>query len=138
MRIDIEYIKNLLDVALDHDHPDFRIDHKDIKPLWQGDDEKLNKLVFHMEILEDQGLIENSINSNGIGFRRMSSGGFTVSIIPLRLTANGHQFASDLSKPGVIEQLTTSFKDAGPSEAVKVVFALGKKALEKKLESIME
>jgi hypothetical protein len=138
MRIDIEYIKSLLDVALENDHPDFRIDHEDIKSLWSGDDEKLNKLVFHMEILEDQNLIENSINSNGIGFRRMSNGQFIVSIIPLRLTAQGHQFASDLTKPGVIEQLTTSFKDAGPSEAVKVVFALGKKALEKKLEGIME
>jgi hypothetical protein len=137
MRIDIGYIKNLLDVVLEHDHPDFRIDHEDIKPLWYGDDENINKLVFHMEILEDQSLIESSINSNGIGFRRMSNGEFTVSIIPLRLTAQGHQFASDLSKPGVIEQLTTSFKDAGPSEAVKVVFALGKKALEKKLEDIM-
>lgn len=138
MRIDIEYIKNLLDIVLDNDHPDFRVDHQGIKPLWQNDDNKLNKLVFHMEILEDQGLLESSSNSNGIGFGRMGNGKFTVSIIPLRLTAQGHQFASDLSKPGVFEQLTTSFKDAGPAETVKVVFALGKKALEKQLEGIME
>jgi len=138
MKVDIEYIKNLLDVVLEHDHPDFRIDLEGIKPLWHGDDEKLKKLIFHMEILEDQYLIESAINSNGIGFGRVSNGDFTISIIPLRLTAQGHQFASDLSKPGVIEQLTTSFKDSGPSEAVKVVFALGKKVLEKKLEAAME
>ncbi|NRB41823.1 MAG: DUF2513 domain-containing protein [Pseudomonadales bacterium] len=138
MRIEIEYLKSLLDIVLEHEKPDFRIDHEDIKPLWINDDEKLNKLVFHMEIMEDQGLIENSINSQGIGFRRMGDGGYTVSIIPLRLTAQGHQFASDLSKPGVIDKLKTSFKDAGPSEAVKVVFALGKKALEKKLEDALE
>ena len=137
MRIEIEYLKRLLDVVLEHDKPDFCIDHEDIKPLWI-DDEKLNKLVFHMEILEDQGLIESTVNSQGIGFRRMGSGGFTVSIIPLRLTAEGHQFASDLSKPGVIDKLKTSFKDVGPSEAVKVVFALGKKALAKRLEDALE
>lgn len=137
MRIDIQYIKNILDVVLAHDQPDFKINHKDIKPLWE-DDEKLNILVFHMEILEDQGLLESSINSNGVGFGRMGNGGFTVSIVPLRLTAQGHQFASDLSKPGVMEQIKESFKDSGPSETVKIVFALGKKALEKKLEGLLE
>ena len=139
MRIDIEYIKSLLDTVLDHDHPDFDINHEKLKPLWSDEnDEKVNKLVFHMEILEDQNLIESSTSSPGVGFLRMGHGGFTCSIKPLRLTAQGHQFAADLAKPGVIEQLTTSFKDAGPNEAVKVAFALGKKALEKKLTDLME
>ncbi|MFM5161428.1 hypothetical protein ACEUAT_21160 [Aeromonas veronii] len=70
MRIDIEYIKYFLDAVLEHDKPDFRIDIEKLKPLWLNDDEKLNKLVFHMEILEDQRLIESSINTSGIGFRR--------------------------------------------------------------------
>ena len=137
MRVDIQYIKNLLDTILDHDQPDFKINHKDIKPLWEND-EKLHVLVFHMEILEDQGLIENTINSSGIGFRRMGNGSFTVASVPLRLTAQGHQFASDLSKPGVIEALKESFRDSGPGETIKVVFALGKKALENKLEGLLE
>ncbi|MCX2793226.1 hypothetical protein [Vibrio sp. Sgm 5] len=139
MRIDIEYIKHLLDTVQDHDEPDFNIYNDKIKPLWLNDDEKLNKLVFHMEIMEDQGLIENSINTNGIGFQRMGGGGgFTVSVIPLRLTARGHQFVSDLSKPGVIEKLTTTFKDAGPSETVKVVFALGKNFIDSQLKGLLE
>ncbi|HHF3271798.1 TPA: DUF2513 domain-containing protein [Vibrio diabolicus] len=139
MRIDIEYIKHLLDTVQDHDEPDFNIYNDKIKPLWLNDNEKLNKLVFHMEIMEDQGLIENSINTNGIGFQRMGGGGgFTVSVIPLRLTARGHQFASDLSKPGVIEKLTTTFKDAGPSETVKVVFALGKNFIDSQLKGLLE
>ena len=137
MKIDFQYIKDFLDIVLLHDHPDFKINHKDIKPLWETD-EQLNQLVFHLEIMEDQGLIESSTGSNGIGFRRMSDGQFTVSIIPLRLTAAGHQFAADLSKPGVFEKVKTTFKDAGPTEAVKVVFALGKKALENQLEDLLE
>lgn len=139
MKIDFQYIKDLLDVVLDHDHPDFKITHEDIKPLWDGDDEeKINKFVFHMEILEDQGLIESSTSFPGVGFTRTGEGRFSFSIKPLRLTAQGHQFAADLAKPGVFEQLKTSFKDAGPAETVKIVFALGKKALEKRLSSYME
>ena len=139
MRIDIEYIKFFLDAVLDHDKPDFGLDIEKIKPLWVGDDEKLNKLIFHMEILEDQDLIESSIETTGIGFRRMGGGGgFTVSIIPLRLTAKGHQFSSDLSKPGVIDKLTTTFKDSGPTETVKVVFALGKNFIDSQLKSLIE
>lgn len=138
MKIDIQYIKDFLKIILDHDHPDFRIDLPKIEPLWINDDEKLNKLVFHMEVLEDQNLIESSTISQGIGFLRVGNRSFSVSIKPLRLTAEGHQFASDLSKPGVIEQLTTSFKELGPTEAVKVVFALGKKALEQKLSNLIE
>jgi len=139
MRIDFQYIKDFLDVVLDHDHPDFKINQEGIKPLWDGDDkERINKFVFHMEILEDQGLIESSTSSPGVGFTRMGDGGFSVSIKPLRLTAQGHQFAVDLAKPGVFEQLKTSYKDAGPAETVKIVFALGKKALEKRLDSFLE
>lgn len=137
MKIDIQYIKELLDIILQNDHPDFKINHEKIKPLWETD-EKLNNLVFHMEILKDQGLIESSINANNIGFNRLSNGSFTVAITPLRLTAPGHQFASDLSKPGVFQTLASSFKEAGPKELVKVTFSLGKKALEKQLEGFVE
>lgn len=138
MKIDIQYIKNFLEVVLGNDHPDFDINHPQIKSLWVNDDDKLNVLVFHMEILADQGLVESSTGSVGIGFRRMSQGQFAVSVMPLRLTAAGHQFASDLSKPGVLEQLTTTFKDLGPAETVKVSFKLGAKALDNKLKSLLE
>ena len=137
MRIDIEYIKGLLDVILDHDHPDFRIDILGIKPLWFNDDEKLKLLVFHMEILEDQNIIESSSSLKGLGFKRMGNGSFSVILKPLRLTAKGHQFVSDLSKLGVLKQLKTSFNDIGPSEMVKVVFKLSGKALDKKLSELV-
>ncbi|MGR5062006.1 hypothetical protein [Photobacterium sp. DNB22_13_2] len=138
MKIDIEYIKNFLELVLENNHPDFKLNQDSFKGFISTDDE-LHKLVFHLEILEDQGLLKNSSNNlQGIGFSRSGCGSFSVSIIPLRLTAQGHQFASDLVKPGVIETLKTSFKDAGPSETVKAVFSLGKKALEKKLAELIE
>ena len=138
MRVSIEYIKNFLELVLESDHPDFNLNNENFKCFIVNDIE-LNKLVFHLEILEDQGLLQNSSNKiQGIGFSRSGSGDLRVSIIPLRLTAQGHQFASDLVKPGVVEKLKTSFKDSGPSETVKIVFALGKKALEKKLAELTD
>ncbi|USD22151.1 DUF2513 domain-containing protein [Microbulbifer variabilis] len=137
MRIDIEYLKELLGIILDHDKPDFNIGLDKINPLW-NDDDKLNKLVFHLEILNDQGLIKSTNGSSSLGFRRASDGSVMVGVIPLRLTADGHQFASDLSKPGVLEKLKTSFQDSGPTETVKLVFALGKKAIDRKLAELSE
>lgn len=60
------------------------------------------------------------------------------SIIPLRLTASGHDFASDLSKPGVIEKLVTAFKDAGPRESAKIVSVLAVKSIQKRIDKILE
>ena len=96
-------------------------------------------MVFHLEILEDQGLIESVSNKiHGIGFQRMGRNDVQLSIIPLRLTATGHQFAADLVKPGVFETLVSNFKDAGPTEAIKVVLGLGKSILEKKLAELTD
>ena len=138
MRIDITYIKELLDIILDHDSPDFNINHPKIAPLWHEDGEPLNKFVFHMEILEDQDLIESSTKNPGLGFKRFSNGEYGVSVIPLRLTADGHQFAADLNKPGVLEQLRTTFKDLGPAETVKIAFRLAGKATDKLLSKYLD
>lgn len=59
MSIDIQYIKDFLEIVLEIDQPDFRFYNEKIKPLFD-DNEKLNKFVFHMEILEDQNLIKCS------------------------------------------------------------------------------
>lgn len=140
MRIDIDYIINILNLISENNHPDVRIDIPGMKELWDDhkhSQEKLKKFIFHMEILKDQSLIESSIGKPGIGFTRLSGGLFSIGIMPLRLTADGHQFASDLSKPGVVDTLISSFKDAAPSEKIKIVFALGKKIIDKKLEDIL-
>lgn len=139
MRIDYDYLSTFLTLVLDNETGDFKLGAAPFKALWPDDDElALDKLVFHLEILADQGCIESTLTKKeGIGFRRTGSG-WIISIIPLRLTAQGHQFASDLTKPGVIDQLKSAFADAGPQEAVKVVFALGKSAIDKKLKELTD
>jgi hypothetical protein len=140
VKIDYEYINKILVLILENEHPDFKIDMPGVNLLWDGNGGcKDKKFVFHMEILKDQSFIENSIDpSRGIGFKRLSGGEINFSITPLRLTADGHQFASDLSKPGVIDQLKTSFMEAGPSEAVRIVLSIGQQILEKRLEKLID
>ncbi|MGD8116918.1 hypothetical protein [Vibrio sp. TRT 29B02] len=139
MRIDYEYLNNFLTLVLDNGKSDFKLNAAPFQELWpKGDEQALDKLVFHLEILADQNCLESALTKkDGIGFTRTGSG-WIVCIIPLRLTANGHQFASDLTKPTVIEQLKTSFSDAGPNEVVKIAFALGKQILEKKLKQLTD
>ena len=50
MRIEIQYIKDFLEIVLALDQPDFHFEHGKIRPLWDNL-EKRNKFVFHMEIL---------------------------------------------------------------------------------------
>ena len=139
MRIDYEYLNNFLTLLLENGKSDFKLNDLPFQTLWpQNDKQALDKLVFHLEILADQNCLESALTKKGsIGFKRTGSG-WNVSIIPLRLTANGHQFAADLTKPTVIEQLKTSFSDAGPNEAVKIAFSLSKQVLEKKLKQLTD
>ncbi|CAK1985279.1 MULTISPECIES: DUF2513 domain-containing protein [Vibrio] len=138
MRVDFEYIKDFLALVLDNEELDFNLNQEQFKPLHADFDAKI-KMVFHLEILEDQGLIESVSNRiQGLGFQRSGRNDVILSFIPLRLTATGHQFAADLVKPGVLEKLVDNFKDAGPTEAVKVVLGLGKSILEKKLAQLTE
>ncbi|CAK8724973.1 hypothetical protein KKHLCK_15520 [Candidatus Electrothrix laxa] len=102
-------------------------------------DEKFNDFVFHFEILQDQDLIVGTVSDKDLVVRNVYVDGtskISLRSNPMRLTADGHQFASDLNKPGIVDQLTTTFKDAGPKEVVKIVFSLGKKALDKKFEEL--
>ncbi|MUK47554.1 DUF2513 domain-containing protein [Aliivibrio fischeri] len=138
MKIDLEYTKDLLDLIVNDGAVDFNIGQDHFLSL-QSDDGKKNKLAFHLEILADQGYIENSCTKgNDIGVQRFGLDTIKIKKIPLRLTASGHQFASDLGKSGVIDTLTRSFKDAGPSEVIKIVCALAKQIADKKLASFLD
>lgn len=137
MRIDTEYLKTVLDVFLDATTP--TVDLKDFPMLdLSGEtNDAVHNFVFHFELLADQQFIEPAIKTNGIGIRRTSHD-YTWSVIPLRLTAAGHDFASALAKPGVIDEIKNTFKESGPSETVKAVFGLAGKAFDRKLKSLTE
>ena len=139
MRIDLEYVKELLEIFLESDLPTVDLKSFPFLDLRNDGDESQHKFVFHMEILHDQDLIEAAIPtpSGGIGINRLSGGGFyTFAVIPLRLTAAGHDFAAALDEPGVLEKLMRDFKDDGPTAVVSAAGSILKKIVEKKLTDL--
>ncbi|GIU50272.1 DUF2513 domain-containing protein [Shewanella sp. KT0246] len=131
MRINYDYIEVMLNRALDH--PDAQFDLNLFNDLW-NEESKEAEFFFHLEILDDLNVIENTIDSSGLGFRRCGDGQYIISIVPLRLTAHGHDFAAALTKAGVLETLKTTFKDAGPTEMIKATFGIAAKITEAQLK----
>ena len=143
MRIDLEYFGALFAVFLDSEkaYIDFNdIQNSNVKVV--VNDELSDKFIFHLQLAIDSQLIgRNSgvaYNLKDLGFIPMLDGSTSISIIPLRLTQRGHDFASSLNNKEVMDKLKTEFKDA----PFKVVFEGGQKLLQhfmkKKLESIMD
>lgn len=127
MRIDIDYMKWMLEKIQNHDDVQFTWDLFDIREISKDTPQEFKNLVFHAEILKDMNLLEPVGNFNeSIGFKRDGSGNIHTSIIPLRLTSDGHDFAVAISKKGVIERIKSSFKELGPRELVSAVFHFGK------------
>ncbi|MFA0662409.1 hypothetical protein AB4619_25270, partial [Vibrio splendidus] len=62
MRIDYEYLNNVLTLILDSGKSDFKLNVAPFQVLWPKDDEQaLDKLVFHLEILADQNCLESEL-----------------------------------------------------------------------------
>jgi hypothetical protein len=134
MRINYDFIKDMLNRALDH--PAAQFDLNLFHDLWD-EESKEATFFFHLEILDDLNVIENTTGRSGLGFKRCGSGQYTISIVPLRLTAKGHDFASALTKAGVLETLKTTFKNAGPAEMIKATFGIAAKITEAQLKKVM-
>ena len=105
MRIDYEYIKNLLDVFPDSEVP--TVDYESFKHFHQPIENE-HKFVFHIEILGDKALIASSSEDFGIlGFK--GEQGYDYIDVPWRLTAASHDFAAALDKPTVLEAIKGKF-----------------------------
>ncbi|TQV85936.1 DUF2513 domain-containing protein [Aliikangiella coralliicola] len=139
MRIDQEYLKNILDRILEHKSADFDLNL--FLELWNNEEDvdAQHKFVFHLELLEDQGFIASSTSINGIGIRRSSNKAdpYNLALTPLRLTSSGHDFAAALNKPDVFKILKEKFNNDGPFEFVKAAIMLSTKAAEKKLTDLL-
>lgn len=81
--------------------PDFYLSDDGISKLYGHTTDENYKAIFHLELLRDENLLQNFSDGGSIGFSRGADGRISPSFIQLRLTSHSHQFASDLSKPGV-------------------------------------
>lgn len=128
MQINYDYLKDILDVFLTRELP--TADWDSFASLRKTDE---NKFIFHIEILVDKGLIEGALRGKSIGISRTLEGKYTASIIPWRLTADGHDFAAAITKPSVLATIKEKFK----TEGLSVVIDIAKKIAEKRAEKLL-
>jgi Hypothetical protein (DUF2513) len=89
MKADAEYLKSLL-IAF-RETPNLTTDINELRE--KGLSYEDPRFEFHMRLLHDYGYVEGSPATLGIGKCSTSA---PWSVIPLRLTASGHQFAEDM------------------------------------------
>ncbi|HTR24438.1 MAG TPA: hypothetical protein VMI10_10670 [Terriglobales bacterium] len=125
MKPDLEYLKQLLTAF--QSAPDPTIDIEDLKTAGLAYDDP--KFEFHMRLLQDQHFVESDLG--GIGLSRGADGGITWSVVPLRLTASGHEFAEALGNSKVVQTLKDKFAGASIATMSQVAVAIFKVELAK-------
>jgi hypothetical protein len=110
MKIDQDYLKNVLDAFLESPKSFAELNEFKKKNIAIDD-----KFLFHMQLLEDQNFVECLNKDTNLGYVIAMGGNFEWISRPLRLTAAGHEFAEALSRKEIMEVLKSGFKDASLS-----------------------
>ncbi|WP_259396660.1 DUF2513 domain-containing protein [Psychromonas sp. SR45-3] len=134
MRQDNEYLRTLM-LELEG-VPDYDFNIRDIKKL--GYDIEEPKFILHFRLLCDSSLIVPS-GKDGYGFGYDGANNFSwESIVPLRLSATGHDFLAAVKQSEVWDKLKKEFSDA----SIKTLVAAGLKLTEayakKKVNEMLE
>lgn len=130
MKIDHEYLKGLLEAFEYSDKPE-----TDIQNLHDiGFSYQTPEFLFHMRLLDDRNLIARTDGDSGFGFFESADDGGSWALLPLRLTANGHDFLEAIRNKEVWATLKTGFKDASIGTLVTVSKELFNRILAKQLD----
>lgn len=133
MKIDQDYLKSMLLAFQGSARPTFYV--SDFRDL--GIDFEEDRFVFHIELLNDQEFVVRDDWEAGVGIQRGAGDDVSWSLVPLRLTARGHEFIETLENKEVWQALKTNFKDA----SIKTLWEVGKKIFEgyaqKKVEKLL-
>ncbi len=133
MKIDQEYLREILNTFIESPRSFIWIEALTNKGIETDD-----KFLFHIQILEDQHLIECLDKKSDIGYEITLGGNFEWKSRPLRLTASGHEFTEAINRPEIWEILRDEFRDASlstlKSTATTLLIAFAKKQINKYLE----
>jgi Hypothetical protein (DUF2513) len=108
MKTDQVYMKTILEACQVSERPTFDIEDLKAASLDYND----KQFEFHMMILTEQRFIERDDGDPGFGLFKSIDGFPSWSVLPLRLTASGHQFIEALSNRDVWTAIRTEFRDA--------------------------
>ncbi|MBI3703178.1 MAG: DUF2513 domain-containing protein [Rhizobiales bacterium] len=133
MKIDQDYLKKLLEACQASEKPTFNIE--DLKAA--GFDYNDRQFEFHMKILNDQHLIEQDDGDAGFGLTKSLDGFLSWSVLPLRLTASGHQFIEALENKDVWAAIKRGFKDASIETLQSVALKLLDRFAQKKIDALL-
>ena len=127
MKSDAEYLKKFLTAFQDAPNP--TTDIRELEGAGLSIDDP--KFEFHMMLLQDGGFMESESRAGGIGLSKGADGSIQWSVIPLRLTASGHEFAEAMESSKVLQTLKKGFVGASLSTMRDVAVAISKLELAK-------
>jgi len=122
MKPDPEYLKQLLTAFQDAPNP--TTDIEELKAAGLSHDDP--KFEFHMMLLQDGGFLvgDRHGGEEGIGLYRTVDGLVSWTVIPLRLTASGHEFAEGIRNSTVQKTLKDGFIGASIATMRDVALAV--------------
>lgn len=117
MQIDHDYLKRLLEAFQAAPGPLTDIQQLESVGIPYEDPQ----FIFHMEILQDKGLVERADGNSGFGLFRGADWNYhSWAVVPLRLTATGHEFLEALHDKRIWAVIQKQFKSAGIATLVTV------------------
>jgi hypothetical protein len=133
VKIDQDYLKRLLEACQASEKPTFDIE--DLKAA--GFDYNDKQFEFHMKILNDQHFVEQDDGDPGFGLTKSIDSFLSGSVLPLRLTASGHEFIEALSNKEVWGAIKSGFKDASIETLKKAALKLLDGFVQKKVDTLL-
>jgi len=139
MKIDQDYLKNLLIKFEETEGPDTLLTELEDKGFNRDDSD----FIFHMRLLNDNNLIERVDGEEGFGHlisQELGRGVYGCTyhwlIVPLRLTAKGHDFLSDIRQKEVWAAIKTNFRDQGLGTLTGIAKSLAEAYAKKRIRDI--
>ena len=107
MKPDPDYLKTLLAAFRDAPAPTTDINKLSNAGLPTNTDE----FWFHLRLLNDRGFVKREDDEPGVGLERGGLGDddYVCSVVPLRLTDSGHEFAEAMNNSKVFAAVRKSF-----------------------------
>ena len=132
MKIEHEYLKGLLEAFEASDAPTTDI----YKLKLAGFPYEDVRFIFHLRLLDDQNLVQPE-QGHSLGHTKGADGYPSWSVVPLRLTASGHEFIEALRNSEVWGTIKSGFADASIGILSRVAKELLESLIKKKVTSLV-